>query len=313
MTPTSPRVLVVGESVADVVVPQGNGSPRTHAGGSPANVALGLARLGESVTFLTQLGDDAHGELLRAHLTAAGVDLVAASALRTPSATAHLQPDGSARYDFDIEWTLPAEVAVPAAAHLHTGSIAALLTPGADTVRALARGARESGTVSVDPNIRADLLPDHADALARLERLIAVADIVKASDEDVAWLYPGASLEEVERRWLDLGAALTVITRGGEGARAATPESSLTVAPVPATVIDTVGAGDSFMAALLDGLNRLGALGDRRRVRAVQPTALQLVLERSAHAAALTVSRAGADLPTDDDLRAASAPTFPSA
>jgi fructokinase len=298
-------VLVVGESVVDVIE-HPDGSRAAHPGGSPANVAFGLARLGIGTTFLTQLGRDADAELIRGHLGAAGVALVDAGpdATRTPRSTARIGEDGSARYDFAISWDLGPAPAIPRATHVHTGSVAAFLAPGADTVGRVLAGVRATSTISLDPNIRPELLPDHGGALDRFERLLPLTDVVKASDEDLAWLYPGQDPTAVARRILGAGVALVVITRGAHGALAATAGATFVVAPVPATVVDTVGAGDSFMAALLDGLHRAALLGPaaRRRLRTAGESRLEPHLRRAARAAAITVSRAGAHPPTAAEL-----------
>lgn len=306
----SARYHVVGEVIADVVRPV-VGDVTTHAGGSPANVAYGLARLGRAVTLRTELGDDSHGELARHHLDSAGVTLATTrpASGRTASATAVLGPDGSATYEFDLTWDLADDT--PAVGHhLHTGSIAAYLAPGADVVARLARAARATSTVSFDPNIRAALLADPAAAHARLEELLGLSDIVKASDEDLRWLYPDEEPEDAVRAWLQRGPGVVVLTRGAEGSVAFTAAGSVTVPSAPVTVVDTVGAGDSYMAALLDGLDTHHLLGADRRgdLAAIGLDVLQATLERAARAAGITVSRAGANPPTAAELDAACAP-----
>ncbi len=305
----SARHHVVGEVIADVVRPV-VGDITTHPGGSPANVAYGLARLGRAVTLRTELGDDPHGELIRRHLDSAGVTLAATrpSSGRTASATAVLGPDGSATYEFDLTWDLDDDS--PAVGHhLHTGSIAAYLAPGADAVARLARAARATATVSLDPNIRPALLPDAADAHERLDALLCLADIVKASDEDLRWLYPDEDPEAAARAWLDHGPCVVVVTRGAAGSVAFTAAGSVVVPSASVTVVDTVGAGDSYMAALLDGLDARGLLGAERRgaLAAVGLDVLRATLERAARAAGITVSRAGANPPTAAELDGARA------
>jgi fructokinase len=300
------RTLVVGEAVADVVRPL-HGPGATHPGGSPANVAYGLAVLGRPVTLLTELGDDEHGDLLRRHLSRAGVEvLVAPGAGRTASAVARLGPDGAATYEFAISWSLAHGAPPVPAAHVHTGSIAAFMPPGADAVPALLAAARATGTTSLDPNIRPGLLGDHADAVRRLAGLAAAADVIKASDEDLAWLYPGADPLDAARRWVDGGTGLVVVTRGARGALAVTAAEHWEVPPVRVPVADTVGAGDAFMAALLHGLHGAGLLGPGGRavLGAAPAGVLAGVLTTAAVAAAITVSRPGADPPTLDELTA---------
>ncbi|MBD7919136.1 carbohydrate kinase [Cellulomonas sp. Sa3CUA2] len=303
-----PPFLVVGESVADVISPRG-GRPTTHPGGSPANVAYGLARLGEAVELLTELGDDEDGMLLRTHLERAGVGVRVGRpdpARRTPRATAVLDGTGAARYEFDIEWALDPAAPAPRCRHLHTGSLAVLLEPGASTVRQVVDEARVEATVSLDPNIRPALSGSPPEARARVERLAAVADIVKASDEDLQWLYPGDTLDAAAGRLLRCGPALVVVTRGAAGACARTAAGMVDVAAPPTRVVDTVGAGDSFMAAMLHELARRDLVGAARRcrLRELDADLVRQVLGVAARAAAVTVSRAGAALPTRDELRA---------
>ncbi|MQS10855.1 carbohydrate kinase [Streptomyces kaniharaensis] len=291
MTSPAPRFLVIGECVADVV--RTDGAPdRVHPGGSPANVAFGLARLGRSATLLTQLGDDAHGRLIRAHLESAGVTVRADEVARTPSAVVELDCDGRAQYAFDIGWTLPpAELPCPPG-HLHLGSIAAVTEPGAAAVLDLVERWRGRASVSYDPNVRPALMGERTGAVRRVERCVALSEVVKASDEDLDWLYPGEDPESVARHWLTLGPAVVAVTRGAAGAFALTADGTREeAAAVVVPVADTVGAGDSFMAAFL-------------HARAAG-SPLPACLTHAVTAAALTVSRPGANPPTVAELDAA--------
>ncbi|MFJ8129135.1 carbohydrate kinase family protein [Streptomyces hydrogenans] len=296
--------LVIGECVADIV--RGPGAADVvHPGGSPANVAYGLARLGRPVTLLTQLADDPSGRLVAAHLTGAGVRLaIGGVPARTPSAVVTLDGRGQAEYAFDIAWTLTAEEppATPEPVrHVHLGSIAAVTEPGAATVLALTGRLRPAATVSYDPNVRPALMGEHGPAVARVERCVALADLVKASDEDLAWLYPGEPVEAVAARWLALGPAVVLVTRGGDGALAVTREHTVAAGAPAVAVVDTVGAGDSFMSAVLDAL----AGRDRAALDALGADALGGLLARAGAAAAVTVSRAGARPPDRAELDAA--------
>ncbi|MCM1946988.1 carbohydrate kinase [Streptomyces sp. G2] len=296
--------LVIGECVADIV--RGPGAADVvHPGGSPANVAYGLARLGRPATLLTQLADDPSGRLIAAHLTGAGVRLaIGGVPARTPSAVVTLDGRGQAAYAFDIAWTLTAEEppATPEPVrHVHLGSIAAVTEPGAATVLALTGRLRPAATVSYDPNVRPALMGEHGPAVARVERCVALADLVKASDEDLAWLYPGEPVEAVAARWLGLGPAVVLVTRGGDGALAVTREHTVAAGAPAVAVVDTVGAGDSFMSAVLDAL----AGRDRAALAALGADALAGLLARAGAAAAVTVSRAGARPPDRAELDAA--------
>lgn len=287
MTP-SPNFLVIGECVADVV--RADGLPdRVHPGGSPANVAYGLARLGRAATLLTQLADDAHGRLIRAHLEEAGVTVHAEAVARTPSAVVELDGDGRAQYAFDIGWTLgPAELP-HAPGYVHIGSIAAVTAPGAEAVLGIVERLRGRASVSYDPNVRPALMGERAGAVRRVERCVALSHVVKASDEDLAWLYPGEAPESVARHWLGLGPAVVAVTLGAAGAVALTADGGREEAAArPVRVADTVGAGDSFMAALL-------------HARAAG-TPLAACLAHAVAAAAVTVSRPGANPPSSAEL-----------
>ncbi|MFI6848259.1 carbohydrate kinase [Kitasatospora sp. NBC_00085] len=296
MTSPAPHVLVVGECVADIVRTEG-APDRVHPGGSPANVAYGLARLGRPTTLLTQLGADPNGRLIRAHLESAGVTVLAdpAEGGRTPSAVVRLDGHGRAQYTFDIGWTLPACAArrLPhQPGHLHLGSIAAVTEPGATAVLALAERWRGRAGVSYDPNVRPALMGGHGQAVRRVERCVGLSDLVKASDEDLAWLYPGQAPEDVARHWLALGPATVAVTRGADGAFALTADGRRAEAPaLPVRVADTVGAGDSFTAALLHARHTGAGLAE--------------ALTWAVTAAALTVARPGAAPPDAAELRAA--------
>ena len=299
-------VLVVGESILDVVM-RADGSSESHPGGSPANVAVGLARLGRDVTLVTELGDDAPGALIREHLATSGVAVsVAPSDAPTATALARIDARGAAAYEFTIHWRLVADRAsIPARPdHVHTGSISSHLPPGASEVARIVREARASATVSYDPNIRVGLSGERASVVSRTEIFVALADVVKASDEDMRWLYPGIELDDVARRWMSLGAGLVVATLGADGSRAWCRESIVHVPPRKVDVVDTVGAGDSYMAALIDGLVREGLTGTagRESLADVPLRTISRVVERAADAAAITVSRAGANPPWAHEL-----------
>ncbi|WZH37848.1 MAG: carbohydrate kinase [Microbacterium enclense] len=306
MTTTDPRtpdVAVLGEALVDIVTTPAGASERP--GGSPANVAVALGRLGRDAVLVARIADDERGRALREWLAASAVVLVdSGSPARTATARATIGENGDATYDFDIDWALPSPVEVPAARIFHTGSVAATLAPGADEVRAAAERARPAALISYDPNIRPALTGGVDDARSRVEALVALSDVVKASAEDAEWLYPGTSTADVARRWVALGASLAVITDGEAGSLGVTAHAAVDVPAVPTTVVDTVGAGDTFMGALLDGiLNSPGDVDElRASVRALDAETLPALLERAARAAAITVGREGMDPPTRADL-----------
>ncbi|WP_062947659.1 carbohydrate kinase [Brachybacterium sp. sponge] len=299
------RILIAGEALTDIVV-DADGGRREHPGGSPLNVAVALARLGHDAHLLTAIGDDARGDAIRAHLDESGVQLTPASVRpgRTSTAEAVLDVHGAATYTFDLIWD-PDTAGLPEAPDaVHTSSIAAVLEPGATTLSALLRSARGSSTISYDPNARPTLMGAPEDVRARIEENIALSDVVKASDEDVAWLYGTEDVEDVAASWRDLGPSLTVLTRGGDGAVAFSDSGRVQVAPVQVEVVDTVGAGDTFSAGILDALAAKGLLGaDRREMLAAIPSDdLATVLRRAAALSAITVSRAGANPPWSHEL-----------
>ncbi len=241
--PGSDRLtLVVGEALVDIVVSP-DGTTVEHVGGSPANVALGLARLGHPVELATHIGLDPHGLRVREHLERDGVRLSDGSTIadRTSTATALIDTTGVATYAFDLTWDLPEELGPGEASHLHMGSIATALPPGSDQVRRLVGLARPGATISYDPNMRPVLLRDAHHERPGIEQLVALSDLVKASDEDVDWLYPGDTVDEVLARWAGLGPSMAVVTLGGEGARALVGGEFVTVPSRPVDVVDTVG------------------------------------------------------------------------
>ncbi len=328
------RFVVVGEALVDVV-PDGvglddagpddagpdDGEPRGTRdlpGGSPANVAVTLGRLGHRPVLVTSLADDARGALVRGWLEASGVHVrsVAPVSGRTSSAAVMFAPDGSASYEFDLDWDLPAALlaeAVQGADVVHAGSIATVLDPGADAVEAALTGARGRALVSFDPNARPAITPDVAAVRERVERLVAVSDVVKVSDEDLGWYYPDADPVDAARAWAARGPALVVVTLGADGSVLVRGDDVVRVAGVKVAVADTIGAGDTAMGALLDILARLGACGAQARAVLGSLTLDQLaeVGGWAAHAAAVTVSRPGADPPTRTELDAAVARVSP--
>jgi fructokinase len=291
-------VTVVGEALTDVVTTsQGRVE---HPGGSPANVAYGLGRLGVTTGLLTAIAPDARGTAIENHLRSAGVILLpgSKSLTRTASATATLAPDGSARYEFDISWDLAPTPPAYFPKILHTGSIATFLSPGATAVKALLEQAHRHCMITYDPNIRPALLGSHTEAKAIFEELVALTDVVKLSDEDAQWLYPRKSLEATAAHILGLGTRLTVITKGAEGSQFTTPAANISIPAVKTTVADTIGAGDSYMSALILGFLTRGTEG-------FAPAVLEQLGHTAAAAAAITVQRPGANPPTLEELNAA--------
>ena len=296
-------ILVVGEALVDVVEHPG-GSRSEHAGGSPANVAVGLGRAGLEVTLATALGDDRFGEQIRGHLAESHVNVVASLADRTSSAVARLDDGGSADYAFDVSWD-PALADLPTApGAVHTGSIAATLAPGADAVEALVQRLRSTSIVTFDPNVRPSLTPDRSEVASRVDRLVRLADVVKVSDEDLRWLSPDESVDDTAGRWLTAGPAMVVLTRGAAGSTAFARSGRLDVPAAETSVVDTVGAGDAFMSGLLVGMHdeRLLDVERRRALHDIDSEGMDRVATVAARSAAWTVGRAGAQPPTRLEL-----------
>ena len=298
--------VVVGEALIDLI-PADNDAYLARPGGSPLNVAVGLARLGQPAALAGRLSADPFGTVLRQRLERSGVDLRHLLAAPEPSTIALVNLSGGhARYEFsaggaDFQWT-PAELEfLPAGARaVHFGSLASWLPPGdaaiTETVRRIRAG--ESVLVSYDPNVRPALQPDVAAARQQVERSVALAHVVKASAEDVAWLYGSADPAEVAGHWLGLGAGLVVVTSGADGATGWT-RSGLTVSrpAYPAPLVDTVGAGDAFTSGLLDALARSGLLNPATVTAGLDAPALAAILDSAGLVAGLTCARSGANPP----------------
>lgn len=311
-------LTVIGEALVDVV--QRSSGIDAHVGGSPLNVAVGLARLDHAVQFIGRFGKDAYGDSIAAHLRSSSV-MVPLPPDESPTsvATALIDDDGAASYTFDLAWELPGLAArlpfmLQGTSLLHTGSIATMLEPGAAEVLAAVEHAHPNATISFDPNCRPSIIKDRDYARAQVERFVALADVVKASDEDLEWLYPGVDVLESARRWLGLGGsggpAVVVVTRGAAGPWGVTAAGEAHVDAPKVKVADTVGAGDSFMAALLSGIVDRGLAGaqNREELHAMPAEVLDGILNHAARAAAITVSRPGANPPTRAELNASGVP-----
>lgn len=293
-------ITVIGEALVDIV--PADGRSREIPGGGPANVAFGLARLGVPVNFWTWIGNDERGRRIAAHLQTSGVHLTEASrqAARTSTARVSVDSAGVPSYHFDVSWDLPDDRA-PGTDWIHIGSIGAFLEPGAEKVRNIVAAARRTGSlVSFDPNIRPALMGDHDQAVMSFEHLAAACDVVKMSDEDAEWLYPGASADAMLDSLHGYGVRLAALTRGADGSVLSSGADHVPVASPQVSVTDTVGAGDTYMTALLWQLIERPQDGF-----ALSQDDLAAMGDICARAAAITVSREGADLPTLEELRAA--------
>lgn len=305
-------IVVCGEALIDLVpLGAGAGSYTARPGGSPANVAVGLGRLDVPVALLSRLSCDALGRRLVAHVHAAHVDtsLAIVAPESTTLAVVTLDAAGKAEYGFYVDgaadggWRaqdLPA--ALPDGAALHVSGSLALGVPAmGETIEVLLRRERGRRVLALDPNVRPQLARDEAALRARLDVWLGLVDLVKVSADDLAWFAPGEPVEDVAADWRSRGAALVVVTRGEDGVHAHGPGGTVDLAGLPVDVVDTVGAGDAFMAGLLCALDEAGDL-TADRLPALTPQALQAALGFAQDVAAETCRRVGADPPWRAEL-----------
>jgi fructokinase len=298
------------------MVPSVCGTEAGHVprpGGSPANVAIGLARLEVPAAFLGRVSSDPFGRLLRRHLSTNAVDLryVSEGPEHTTLAFVQRRPGEEEEYSFysensadrnlrpeELPETLPPEVR-----GLHFGSISLVLEPGATTLENLMK--REHGRlpISLDPNVRPFVIDDPVTYRARLERLVTTVDLIKVSAADLAWLYPGTSPARVAKDWLEQGPSLVLVTLGSKGSLAQGRRASASVASVPVEVVDTVGAGDAFTGGALAWLHRNGRM-DRALLAELSERELADLLGYANRVSALTCTRPGADPPSLRELAA---------
>jgi len=293
-------VWVCGEVLIDEL-PSG-----AVVGGGPANTAKALSRLGHEVAFIDGISTDAYGVKARAELAADGVDLSLAMTCDLPTSVAQvtLAADGGASYvfklektatfDFNSSWLPDPSRYKPQV--LYIGTLATLVQPGADVLFDWALECADFAPVVFDPNIRPQVLSDREKYVALVEKWIGISSVVKLSDDDFEWLYPGKSPESVAEQWLQGGVALVVMTRGKAGLVGYTSDGVVEVAGVKVNVVDTVGAGDTVGAIVVQGLITDGLLNMRG-------STLKDVLHRAAVAAAITCSRMGAQPPYAHEIR----------
>jgi fructokinase len=291
-------ITVIGEALIDLVPASDDTRLRVLPGGGPLNAA-----------FMARLSSDHFGQLLRRHVSRHGVDLGAAAEAEEPTTLAVTAPGAGSgtrgrlylQGTADWQWSAAELARIPAATTiLHLGSLACCIAPGAARIlKAAARQRRHGALVCLDPDVCPEVMGTPARGRLLVERMVMSADVVKASTEDMAWLYPGRALEDVAVQWLRLGPELVVITCGGDGAMALRGTRTVLHRPAyPARVVDTSGAGDAFTAALLGGLCQLSPAS----LRALSSEDLAGLLDTCAVAAGLTCERAGADLPTATEL-----------
>lgn len=296
-------IWVCGEVLIDLLP----GNPRVPVvGGGPANTAKALARLGHDVHFIDGISTDAYGQSARAELVRDGVNLDFALTSDKPTCTATVSLDasggasyeflidGTATFDFSLDW-LP-DPARHKPQVLHIGTLVTIIEPSATVLYDWAIQVAEFAPIVFDPNIRPSVMGNRDLYEAAVEKWAAISAVIKVSDDDLAWLFPGQSVESIAARWVQDGAFLVVVTRGADGLQGFTARGALSVPGVKIDVIDTVGAGDTVGAIVVEAMIEQG-------IMALQGDVLSDVLTRAAKAAAITCSRKGAEPPYKHELQ----------
>lgn len=292
-------IWVCGEVLIDIL-PRG-----PVVGGGPANTAKALARLGHDVHFIDGISTDAYGQSARAELLRDGVnlDLALASDKPTCTATVTLDAAGGASYEFLIDGTATFDFApswLPDPYRyqpqvLHIGTLVTMIEPGASALYDWAMSVAELAPIVFDPNIRPSVQPDRDLYEAAVEKWAALSAVIKVSDDDLAWLFPQSSINDVANRWINDGAFLVVVTKGADGLVGYTEDGRVEVSGVKVDVVDTVGAGDTVGAIVVEAMLAHGLIELRGDL-------LRSVLTRAASAAAITCSRKGAQPPYKHEL-----------
>ena len=309
MKPSQRLIYSMGEALVDLL-PVDHGLLRSAPGGSSYNVALALAGLEAPVAFVGRLSNDEHGQLMFDALTQAGVDVALVGRDTRPSPLAFIErgtADGHVRYNIYLAETAhaPPDLAgnwLERAAHLHVSSFSAICGAWGQAVAAALREARGRISSSFDINIRAPLLPSRATTAALVEERVALVSIVKASDDDLQWLHPDEPADAVATRWAQDG-RIVVLTRGAAGASAFRNGDRVSCPAPKIEVVDTIGAGDVFIAAFLARARSDGVLG-RGAIAPWDRERLNAALRFATIAGALTCTRAGALAPTAGEIRA---------
>jgi len=298
-------IWVCGEVLIDLI-PGADGVRVPHVGGGPANTAKALARLGHDVHFIDGISTDEYGVAARKELLNDEVKLDLALTSDKPTCLAivsldanggasyEFKIDGTATFDFNLNWLPDPSRYKPNV--LHIGTLVTVIQPGADVLYDWAMQVAEFAPIVFDPNIRPSVMGDHDLYEAAVEKWAALSSVIKVSDDDMAWLYPGQKYEEVAKRWLSDGAALVVVTRGSQGIIGFTAEGAVEVDGAKITVADTVGAGDTVGAIIVEAMIEQGIL-------ALTGDVLKATLHRAAVAAGITCSRKGAQPPYKHELK----------
>jgi fructokinase len=298
-------IWVCGEVLIDLI-PGADGVRVAHVGGGPANTAKALARLGHDVQFIDGISTDQYGVAARKELLDDEVKLDLALTSDKPTCLAiisldanggasyEFKIDGTATFDFDLKWLPDPSRYKPQV--LHIGTLVTVIQPGADVLYDWAMQVAEFAPIVFDPNIRPSVMGDHDLYEAAVEKWAALSSVIKVSDDDMAWLYPDQKYEDVAKRWISDGAALVAVTRGSQGIIGITADGSVEVDGAKITVADTVGAGDTVGAIIVEAMAEKGIL-------ALTGDVLKATLHRAAVAAGITCSRKGAQPPYKHELK----------
>jgi fructokinase len=299
----SDQVWVVGEVLIDLI--PNESKYVAIVGGGPANTAKALANLGVKTYFIDGISNDEYGQMAKAELLAANVLLDYAQYSNMPTCTAKvtLSSSGSASYEFIIEntatfdfsdqWLPDPQSLKPSL--LHIGTLATVIEPGASVLFEWAQSVAHVAPIIFDPNIRPAVLGNRDEYVKKVEKWVAISSAVKVSDEDLNWLYPGKAIVEIAKKWLEVGVELVVVTLGDKGITVYRKNEQISVDAVKVVVADTVGAGDTVGAVLVEAIVKNG-------LNKLTGEVLKTMLNRAVKAASITVSRTGANPPSKEEI-----------
>jgi len=297
------QVWVAGEVLIDLI-PEG-ADRKPVVGGGPANTAKALAKLGIDTQFIDGISTDDFGQIAKKELITAGVKLdyvkysdkptclATVSLSKSASATYEFVIENTATFDFTSEWLPNPQTDRPSL--LHTGTLATVIEPGASVLFEWAKSVVKVAPIVFDPNIRPAVISDRAQYVAQVERWVAISSVVKVSDDDLKWLYPSLEIKQAVNNWLAKGPSLVVVTFGDKGLTGYQKGEQVSIDAVKVKVADTVGAGDTVGAILVEAIVKDG-------LENLTGSRLEMMLKRAAKAAAITVSRVGANPPTSEEL-----------
>ena len=299
----SDQVWVVGEVLIDLI--PNESKYVAVVGGGPANTAKALAKLGVKTHFIDGISNDEYGQIAKSELLSANVLLDYAQYSNKPTCTAKvtLSSSGGASYEFVIEGTatfdfsdfwLPEPQSLKPSL-LHIGTLATVIEPGASTLFKWAQSIAKLAPIVFDPNIRPAVLGNRDEYIKKVEKWVAISSVIKVSDEDLNWLYPGKVIDEIVNKWLEVGVQLIAVTLGDKGITAYRKNEKISVDAVKVVVADTVGAGDTVGAVLVEAIVKNG-------LDKLTGEVLKTMLNRAVNAAAITVSRTGANPPSKEEI-----------